>query len=900
MFDIGERTRASLLLLGVVLGGLLVVAVVGAYGYTELLWFRHLGYGQVLLQVWWSRLWVGLLIGVLYTLFLSLNLHWAQRHRQPVVQEAWGLPPLPPRFGMLVVVAGLGVGFVAGVSVSSQWPTVLSFLKQVPFALSDPLFGRDVAFYVFGIPFFRLIVSLLSSLIIITAVGVALIYFFTGGLVAGGGRFSLGRPAKLHLSLLVALYLLVKAGSYWLDRFSLMFSPRGSVFGAGYADVHAVLPALTGLMVLAAVAAVVIAATARSRDLRPLWVPVAVLVAVSLVGGTLYPAAVQQFTVNPNELQKEKPFIANNITFTRRAYGLDGIREEPFVPKDSLTYRELAATPEIVDNIRLWDYRPLQQTYAQLQEIRLYYTFPDADVDRYQVNGRYRQVLLGVRELNQDNLPAEARTWINERLKYTHGYGIVMSPANRFTTEGMPEFFIKDIPPASSVDIQVTEPRIYFGELTNQWVVVKSGEKEFDYPRGDENEWYTYQGQGGIPIGNWLNRLAFAIRLESYQLLFSGAVTPDSRVMLYRNIGQRARRIAPFLRYDRDPYPVINDGRIFWILDAYTTSSHFPYSMPSREGFNYVRNAVKVVVDAFNGDITFYLFDPEDPIARTYARVFPALFKPAAEMPEGLKAHVRYPVDLFRWQAQMYTAYHMQEPFVFYNREDQWNIATEIFGTETVEMEPYYLMTELDPQVGPEYILLLPYTPNEKRNMIAWLAARCDGPHYGQLVVYKFPKESLVFGPMQIEARIDQDARISQDLALWGAKGLVFRGNLLVIPVKDSVLYVEPLYLQSKETKLPELKRVVVGYGNVVAMESTLEGALRAATAGTTAPPAPAETLTVAQLVARARELYLQAEQRVKAGDWAGYGQTIRELGDVLQRLQTMTGGRLPLEQAGP
>ncbi|MEW5933594.1 MAG: UPF0182 family protein, partial [Bacillota bacterium] len=384
-----------------------------------------------------------------------------------------------------------------------------------------------------------------------------------------------------------------------------------------------------------------------------------------------------------------------------------------------------------------------------------------------------------------------------------------------------------------------------------------------------------------------------------YQLLFSGAIGPDSRVMLYRNIAQRTRRIAPFLRLDRDPYPVLHEGRIFWILDAYTTSNNFPYSQRSREGFNYVRNSVKVVVDAFHGDITFYMFDPADPVVQTYGRIFPGLFRPAEEMPAGLREHVRYPVDLFRWQAHMYAAYHMQDPFVFYNREDLWNVAQEIFGKQTVEMEPYYLMMELDPAVGPEYILLLPYTPNEKRNMIAWMAARCDGPHYGQLLVYKFPKERLIFGPMQIEARIDQDARISQDLALWGAKELVFRGNLLVIPVKESILYVEPLYLQSPETKLPELKRVIVGYGNVVAMDRTLEGALRAATAGMVTPPTapptgPPAVETVSELVRRANELYRTAEERLRAGDWAGYGQALRELGEVLGRLQAMTGGTTP------
>jgi len=899
VWAIRQRTRLSLLILGIVLGVLLVVAVASAYVYTEWLWFRHLGYVQVIWRVWLSRLWVGAAVGLLYALFLGGNLYWAQRQRHLGVQEAWGIPPLPPGFGMLVWVASIGVGFIAGLSSSGQWPLVLSYLNQVGFGLTDPLFGRDAAFYVFSLPFFRLVYALVSTLLVLSVLGSAVIYFLTGGLVGAAGRISIGRQARWHLSLLVAGYLLLKAWGYWLDRYGLLFSERGTVFGAGYADVHAVLPALNVLTGLAVVVAAAVVFTARLRSLRPLLAALGLLAALSLVGGTIYPAAVQQFRVNPNEIEKEKPFISNDIRYTRLAYNLDAIREVAFTPRDSLTYEELMAAPGVVENIRLWDYQPLKQTYGQLQEIRLYYTFPDTDVDRYTVDGRYRQVLVAVRELNLGNLPAEARTWINERLKYTHGYGMVMSPANRFTQEGMPEFFIKDIPPVATADVRVTEPRIYYGELTNQWVVVNTREKEFDYPRGDVNEWYTYEGRGGIPIGNWLNRLAFAVRLESYQLLFSGAITPESRVMLYRNIAQRTHRIAPFLRLDRDPYPVLHEGRIFWILDAYTTSNNFPYSQRSAEGFNYVRNSVKVVVDAFNGDITFYMFDPADPIVQTYGRIFPGLFRPAEEMPAGLRAHVRYPVDLFRWQAKMYAAYHMQDPFVFYNREDLWNIAQEIFGTQTVEMEPYYLMMELDPKVGPEYILLLPYTPNEKRNMIAWMAARCDGPHYGQLLVYKFPKERLVFGPMQIEARIDQDARISQDLALWGAKELVFRGNLLVIPVKESILYVEPLYLQSPETKLPELKRVIVGYGNVVAMERTLEDALRAVTLGVTAPPTgpttgPPAVETVPDLIRRANQLYRTAQERLRAGDWAGYGQAVGELGELLQKLQGMTGGTSP------
>jgi uncharacterized membrane protein (UPF0182 family) len=568
-------------------------------------------------------------------------------------------------------------------------------------------------------------------------------------------------------------------------------------------------------------------------------------VSVAILAGVAYPGLIQRYQVSPNEIVKEKPYIDFNIRYTRLAYGLDNIEEREFPAEETLTLQDLRKNEATLKNIRLWDTQPLLATYSQLQEIRTYYKFTDIDIDRYLINGEYRQVTLSPRELSAKDLPS--RIWINERLTYTHGYGAVVSPVNRVTREGLPEFWVKDIPPAASTDLRISRPQLYFSELATDYVFVKTQAKEFDYPAGDQNVYTTYEGQGGIPLGSFWRKTLFAARLGDLKLLLSNDLTPGSRVLLYRNIRERVQRIAPFFRYDDDPYMVISTaGRIVWLLDGYTVSDRFPYSAPTRGLGNYVRNAVKVTVDAYDGTVHFYVADPADPLIRTTARIFPGLLQPLDAMPADLRAHIRYPEGLFRVQAGMYAVYHMRDTQVFYNKEDLWSIPVRHGAGPDRPMEPYYLILRLPGEPKEEFVLLIPFNPSKKDNLSAWLAARSDPPHYGKLVVYNFPKQKLIYGPRQIEARIDQDSFISQQLSLWNQRGSqVIRGNLLVIPIERSLVYVEPLYIAAEKGQLPELKRVIVGFGDRIAMAETLEDAMArvfggpAASAGAEAAPGP-------------------------------------------------------------
>jgi uncharacterized membrane protein (UPF0182 family) len=596
----------------------------------------------------------------------------------------------------------------------------------------------------------------------------------------------------------------------------------------------------------------------------------------------------QQFDVQPNELIKERPYIEYNIDLTRRAYGLDKIEEKDFGPVADLTSEALAEAESTIKNIRLWDYRPLRDTYAQIQEIRLYYEFVDVDVDRYDLDGDYRQVTLSAREMATEQL--QSRTWVNEHLQFTHGYGLVMSPVNAVTREGLPELLIRDLPPRTAPGLEITRPEIYYGESTNNYVFVNSTLEEFDYPSGDQNVFTTYEGTGGVLLDSSLKRAAFAYRFSDVSVLLSEYITSESRVMLYRNIHDRVRQVAPFLLFDADPYLVILDGRLFWLQDAYTATDMYPYSQPYGNRFNYIRNSVKLVTDAYNGDMTFYIVDTEDPIIQAYAAIFPDLFASLEEMPEGLRVHVRYPEGLFIIQAQMNNTYHMQDPTVFYNKEDLWAVAHEMYAGNDQVMEPYYVIMSLE-EGRAEFILIQPFTPANKQNMVAWMAARSDGEHYGKLLLYKFPKQELIYGPLQIEARIDQEPAISGQLSLWHQRGSrVIRGNLLVIPIESSLLYVEPLYLQAETSQLPELKRVIVGSGEKVIMADTLTEAL----AGIVGAPVVTEeeeevegVVGLQELALSALEHYERAQEYLQEGDWAGYGAELeamrRDLEDLIE-----------------
>ncbi|HYV31980.1 MAG TPA: UPF0182 family protein, partial [Candidatus Binatia bacterium] len=694
---------------------------------------------------------------------------------------------------------------------------------------------------------------------------------------------------RKHLAILAGLFFLTLAAGFYLDGFHLLLSGNSSFQGAGYADVNARLLTYRLLAFLTPVAGVILAVGLWKGAWRMALLPPVLLFAVYGIGIVAYPGLLQKFKVAPNELDLETPYIENTIKFTRLGYGLDKIETIPFDADVKLSAADIANNDATIKNIRLWDHEPLLKTYSQLQQIRTYYKFFDVDNDRYMVNGQYTQVMLSPRELSYADLPS--RNWINERLIFTHGNGITMGPVSRISKEGLPEFFVKDIPPVSLADIKVTRPEIYYGELSNEYVIVGTKVPEFSYPTATGNINTTYAGKGGVPVGSLANKALFAAWFGSDKILLSSDITAKSRILYYRNINERVRALAPFLRFDADPYLVVTKaGGLTWIIDAYTYSSRLPYSKPLKDGLNYIRNSVKVTVDAYDGSVAFYVSDPADVMARVYARIYPALFRPMAAMPDDLRQHIRYPHQFLGLQAAMFAAYHMTDPKVFYNKENLW----EIPALGEKPMEPYYTVMKLPGEKKEEYILLLPFAPSKRDNLAAWLTARCDGTNYGKIQAYTFPRDRLIYGPKQIDARINQDAFISQQLTLWNQRGSeVIRGSMLVIPIEKSLLYVQPLFLTADKAGLPELRRVIVAYGDQVVMEETLELALqrifggRKAAAQGARPAAATASVKAspAELAKEAMAIYERAVNLQRQGDWAGYGEELRKLQQALKRM---------------
>ena len=862
--------------------------------YTDWLWFREVQFTSVFLTVLRTQVLLGVVTSVAFFLILYGNVALARRlaPRENLVaaDDSLGLPSpeiLEPYLRRLALPVSATLALFAGWLGTHRWELVLKALNPTPFGIRDPLFDQEVAFYAFRLPLWNSLYGWLMGVLILSGLAAIAVHFCTRGIQVSPGAVSLSRGARGHLLVLAALLLLLKAAGYRLAMFDLLFSQRGVAFGAGYADVHAQLPILKAQVVLAGLVALLCLVTIRLWSWRPLLWSVAALVGVAILGGVAYPGLIQRYDVSPNELVKEKPYIDFNIRYTRVAYGLDNIEEREFPAEETLTLQDLRKNEATLKNIRLWDTRPLLATYSQLQEIRTYYKFTAIDIDRYRINGEYRQVTLSPRELSSKDLPS--RIWINERLTYTHGYGAVVSPVNRVTREGLPEFWVKDIPPAASTDLRISRPELYFSELATDYVFVKTLAKEFDYPAGNQNVYTAYEGQGGIPLGSFWRKTLFAAYLGDVKLLMSNDLTTESRVLLYRNIRERVQRIAPFFRYDDDPYMVISAaGRIVWLLDGYTVSDRFPYSTPTLGLGNYVRNAVKVTVDAYDGTVHFYVADPADPLIRTTARIFPGLLQPLDAMPADLRAHIRYPEGLFRVQAGMYAVYHMRDTQVFYNKEDLWSIPVGHGGGPDRAMEPYYLILRLPGEPKEEFVLLIPFNPSKKDNLSAWLAARSDPPHYGKLVVYNFPKQKLIYGPRQIEARIDQDSFISQQLSLWNQRGSqVIRGNLLVIPIERSLMYVEPLYIAAEKGQLPELKRVIVGFGDRIAMEETLDGALARVFGG----PAPRPGAEVAPSPPVGAEGSVKTLLDAAASALTRASEELRRVDELLRRLRE-AGGR--------
>lgn len=884
---------------------------------TDWWWFSAVGYEGIFLKVLSSRLLLFLAFAGLFLIFFFGNLRAASRRGGERWREFYSDLNVPAdvltRFRRLMIGAlSALIAIALGTWASDQWLTVLQAMNAQSFGTADPIFAKDVGFYIFTLPLLSFVKIWSLWTLFITAIMVLLLYWESKALGIAYNKPYISPRVRLHLIFLASVLFLLLAWHFQLRIYDLLYSGRGVVFGASFTDVNA---ELIGYRIMMGLSVVLFVAMVFGLWRKNVTIPLYAgggYVALLILVTAIYPAAVQQFVVEPNEVTKERPYIEHAIEFTRYGYGLDKVSERDFPADLSLQSDAEERYAGTLENIRLWDWRPLRQTYSQLQEIRLYYRFQNPDVDRYVVNGKYRQVLLAGRELDSTRLPQQAQTWVNRHLKYTHGYGMTMSPVNEVTQEGMPVFFLQDIPPRSDAGLQVDRPEIYYGELTHDYVLVKTTEEEFDYPAGESNAYSTYAGTGGVPMGNLGRKLFYALKYGQLKLLISQYPTADTRIMENRTIMDRARRIAPFLQYDQDPYLVLADGRLYWIIDAFTVSNKMPYSEPSRGGINYIRNSVKVVVDAYNGSVNYYLAAP-DPITGALGAIFPDLFKPYDEMPAAVRDHVRYPIDLFERQAEKWRLFHMEDPEVFYNQEDLWVRPTEIYAGNEIPMESYYVMLSFEPGNRPEFVLMLPFTPSGKNNMVAWLAARSDEPSYGQLELFKFSKQDLTYGPLQIEARIDQDPVISEQLTLWSQQGSqVIRGNMLVIPVGTSLIYAEPLYLRAERSELPELKRVLLSYGPRVVMAETLSQGLAILLGNASAPSGTGATVSTqnrrqaaadaaaeaggfelpADMAARALRLYQQAQDHLRNGRWGEYGQTMQQLETMLSQLeQRLRGG---------
>jgi uncharacterized membrane protein (UPF0182 family) len=879
--------------------------------YGDWLWFENLGYVQVFATILWAKALTFVAFALLFGIFAAVNIFIARRRgthsrtmrlmspERPVTSIELIAQGAHTTYGWTLALLFLSV--FMGLSAFDSWMTFLQYMYHSQFGVADPIFLKDAGFYVFTLPLLSFLQKWFLVALFLVFVAVGLSYYLDHAIVIQENSVYIYSRVKSHLGVLGGLFFLNLAWLYRLKLYSLMYSSSGVAYGASYSDVHAQIPAYWVLLVLAVIMAILLFFMPVLKKWQ--WaVYIIGLYFVALIGlSWIYPVVIQKYIVKPNELAKETPYIENNIKFTRLGFGLDKAKEQPFPLKDTLTYGDIEKNHATIHNIRLWDRRPLIQTYKQLQEIRLYYDFKSVDVDRYHFKDKYTEVALAARELNPSQLPAPARTWVNAHLVYTHGYGVVMSPVNEVTGDGMPKFVIQDIPPESSNSIQITRPETYYGEETDEFTIVHTKTKEFDYPKGDQNVYTSYQGKGGVQISSLFRRLVYAIDLSDLNILLSGYITDESRIMFHRIITDRDRTVAPFLAYDSDPYLVVGgDGHLYWIHDAYTMTSMFPYSEPvyrgqGRDTFNYVRNSVKVVIDAYNGDVSYYVVDPSDPIIQTYRKIFPTLFKPIDEMPSFLRQHLRYPSDLFIVQAQMYATYHMTDPQVFYNREDLWSIPQAVFSGVPQSILPYYIIMKLPGATSAEFLLMLPLTPSKKDNMVAWMCARCDGRDYGQLLIYTLSKDKLIYGPMQIEARINQQPSISSELTLWGQQGSsVIRGNLLVIPIEHSFIYVEPVYLQATQSQIPQLKRVIAVEDGRLEMEKSLDEALRAVFAVEGVPLAQQQKvlsgLPAGPLPAGAQEAldhYNKAMEYLKQGNWAKYGE---ELSQLKQALETLAG----------
>jgi len=911
--------RIALWIVAAVFIALIVVPWLASF-ITDWLWFKEIGFQTVFATSLVWRIGLFILGGAFAFAYFYGNVRIARGAGTgfPVlyVNRGDGVTVDVSRlFTRLFFPAALLLSFLTAISLSAWWQTVLKGINGVEIGTRDAIFNRDISFYLFRLPLISGVLGTLITLTLLSTVATAAMYWLRNDITLPPRRASAKPRAARHLGALLAFCFVLLAVRHWIAGTSdLLFSTTGPLVGASYTDVHVALPGLYFCAIAALLAAGwIVLGVARDRMVWSTVSATAVYLVISVLARGIVPAAFQKLVVSPNELTRETPYIRIHIDATRKAWGLDNVQSRDLSGEVQLTIADIKANAATVDNVRLWERDLLMATFKQLQEIRTYYDFVSADDDRYTIDGRYRQVHIAARELNSESLPT--RTFINERLTFTHGMGVTMAPVNQVTTEGLPVLFIKDLPPVSTISTRLTRPQIYYGEFTNEYVFVGTGQQEFDYPAGDTNIYTHYQGRGGVPIGSFVRRLLYAFQFGSLKILLSDDIKGQAKVLYRRNVMDRATTAMPFLEFDNDPYLIITDaGQLKWILDAYTTSDAYPYAQRTADGTSYMRNSVKVVIDAYDGTVDAYIADPGDPVIRTYAKIFGGIFKPISAMPVDVRRHVRYPGDLFRIQTALHATYHMLQPEAFYHREDQWQIPAP---TTKANENPYmrHIILRLPGEKNPEFIFMTPFTPRGKDNLAAWMVARMDGENYGKLSVYRFPKQSLVYGPKQIENRINQDTDISRQLTLWDQRGSqVIRGELLVIPIEESLIYVQPIYLRAEGGNIPELKRVVVAHENRVVMGETLEEGLNAlfgpgaanqtrtaaqdsasALAVTTptvtggGAPAPtggaAPSAAVSQLLRDAQTHYDRAIAAQRAGNWSEYGREIEQLGTVLRAL---------------
>ncbi len=852
---------------------LLILTYFASYLYTEYLWFESLGYGSVFLSMLSYRLELFAIAFVITFTILTSNSFMIVR----AIKEFLGEPVKYYRSVDLIVSLLIAYAF------SNYWMELVFFINGVDFNLRDPIFKKDISFYVFKLPFVKLILLIVAVAIVFSFFVSLAYYAYFFRWVKSFDEFKelFPQAGYTHVAILSAVVFVLISVYLYIARFDLLTSQHGVVSGAGWTEVNVLMPLMLLLSITSLIFAGISLHFGRISFERLATVFVAFgVIAVFCLG--FVPFTIQKVKVEPNELRMEWRFIGYSLNYTRFAYGLSDVKRVRYNVSWNLTLEKIERAKGTIENIRLWDHRPLKEVYRQLQQIRPYYVIHDVDVDRYRIGGRYVQVMISARELSTDLLPNVAKTWVNVHLIYTHGYGVVASPVNAVSKEGLPEFIVEDIPPKG--EIKIKQPRIYFGEITNDYVIVNTKQKEFDYPLGEKNVFTEYEGRAGVRLSG-INRLLFAMRFGDFNIVLSRYVTPESRILIHRNIMDRVKTIAPFLKFDDDPYIAVINGRLFWIIDAYTTLSDFPYSAIYSTKFgdiNYIRNPVKVFVDAYNGTVEFYIVQKE-PVIETLAKAFP-IFR--QDMDEAKREHVRYPINLFEIQAEVYAVYHMESVETFYNREDVWEIPQELFEGVRIKMEPYYVILSLNER--PEFVLMLPFTPKGRENMIAWMCARCDGRHYGELLLYEFPKGKLIYGPMQIEARIDQNPEISKLFTLWGQMGSrVIRGNLLVIPIEGSIIYVEPVYLKAEEAQIPELRGVIVAYNDMLVMKPTLKEALGGIFGK---ERKEVKTKSLKDIVRECMETYERAMESVKSGNWSEFGRMLEKLGRLLEELNESVG----------